>query len=118
MASNKKKNAEISTVTRDIALLNVNTGNVYESLSVISKRANVIQAELKEELDAKLKDFAPQTDSLEEVLENREQIEISRFYERMPKPVSIAYQEWIENQIFFDNAATGSTSESEKEQEG
>jgi len=117
MASNKKKNAEISTVTRDLALLNTHTGNVYESLSVISKRANVIQAELKEELDSKLKDFAPQTDSLEEVLENREQIEISRFYERMPKPVGIAYQEWVDSQIYFENPDTGSTSETSQDNE-
>jgi predicted nuclease with TOPRIM domain len=110
MANIKKSNAESTTVTRDVEKLNAHTHNMYESLTVISKRAAAIQSELKEELDSKLKEFATHADNLEEVSENREQIEISRFYERLPKPSLIAYQEWIDNQLYFSNPDTGSTS--------
>lgn len=101
--SYKKTSAEVTTVTRDIKRLEDHTGNIYESLSVISKRANQVQAKMKEELQHKLEEFASHTDNLEEVFENREQIEISRYYERMPKPSAIAYQEWLDNQIYFRN---------------
>lgn len=97
----KKTQAEISTIARDITKLNAHTGNIYESLSIIGKRANQVQAQLKEELQNKLEEFASYSDSLEEVFENREQIEISRLYEKLPKPVAIAYQEWLEEQIYF-----------------
>ena len=105
MSNFKKINAELSTITRDISKLNEKTGNIYESLTVIGRRSNQIQVLLKEEIREKL----------EEVLENREQIEISRFYERLPKPNAIAYQEWMDGQIYFRNETTGHGSvESEK----
>ena len=97
----KKTNAANTTITRNMADLEVSTGNLYESLVIISKRANQIGVEIKEELVAKLAEFATSTDNLEEIFENREQIEISRFYERLPKPVSIAVQELLENKIYF-----------------
>ncbi len=101
----KKTNAEQSTVTRDFAELDAPTGNIYESLAIISKRANQLSAELKEELTSKLAEFASSTDNLEEIFENREQIEISKFYERLPKPASIAVQEFMEDKIYFRNPA-------------
>ena len=73
------------------------TGNVYESLAIIAKRANQIHADLKQELHAKLEDFASHSDSLEEIHENREQIEISRFYERLPHPTIISTSEFLES---------------------
>ena len=82
------KNAATTTVTRDLLQFEKGTGNIYESLVVIAKRANHISSELKEELQNKLSEFTASTDNLEEVFENREQIEISKFYERQPKPTS------------------------------
>lgn len=103
MVDFKKSNAEVTTVTRDLRKLDVNTGNIYESVAIISKRANQISAELKEELTGKLNEFASHTDNLEEVFENREQIEISKFYERLPKPVNIAIQEYVEDKVYHRN---------------
>lgn len=103
MVDFKKSNAEVTTVTRDMRKLEVETGNIYESVAIISKRANQISAELKEELTGKLNEFASHTDNLEEVFENREQIEISKFYERLPKPVNIAIQEFQENKVYHRN---------------
>ncbi|MBN1251332.1 MAG: DNA-directed RNA polymerase subunit omega [Bacteroidales bacterium] len=97
----KKTNASLSTITRDKAELDKDTGNLYETLTVISKRANQISSDIKEELNKKLEEFASYTDNLEEVFENREQIEISKFYERLPKPSLIAIQEFIEDQIYY-----------------
>ncbi|MBE2247867.1 MAG: DNA-directed RNA polymerase subunit omega [Candidatus Competibacteraceae bacterium] len=97
----KKIQAETTTVTRDVTQLNAQTGNVYESLSILGKRANQVQGRLKEELQNKLEEFASHTDNLEEVFENREQIEISRHYEKLPKPAAIAYQEWLDEQVYF-----------------
>jgi DNA-directed RNA polymerase subunit K/omega len=111
MSNFKKMNAELSTITRDISKLNEKTGNLYESLTVIGRRANQIQVQLKEEIKEKLEEFVSVSDNLDEVLENREQIEISRYYERLPKPNAIAYQEWLEGQIFFRNETTGHGSE-------
>jgi BioD-like phosphotransacetylase family protein len=99
----KKTNAEPTTITRDVRKLDHETGNVYLSVAIISKRANQIGAEIKEELTQKLNEFASHTDNLEEVFENREQIEISKFYERLPKPSSIAYSEFLEDKIYFRN---------------
>jgi DNA-directed RNA polymerase subunit K/omega len=103
MVDFKKSNAEVTTVTRDLRKLDVETQNVYESVAIISKRANQISAELKEELTGKLNEFASHTDNLEEVFENREQIEISKFYERLPKPVNIAIQEFHEGRVYHRN---------------
>jgi DNA-directed RNA polymerase subunit K/omega len=103
MVDFKKSNAEVTTVTRDLRKLDGETGNIYESVAIISKRANQISAELKEELTGKLNEFASHTDNLEEVFENREQIEISKFYERLPKPVNIAIQEFHEDKVYHRN---------------
>jgi DNA-directed RNA polymerase subunit K/omega len=99
--SYKKIQAEVTTVTRDLNQLNEHTGNIYKSISILSKRANQIQIKMKEELQNKLEEFASHTDNLEEVFENREQIEISRHYEKLPKPTAIAYQEWLDGKIYF-----------------
>ena len=95
----KKTNAPLNTVTRDMIKLAEPTGNVYETVCIIAKRANQIAVEMKHELEKKLQEFASMSDTLEEVSENREQIEISRFYEKLPKPTPIATQEHIENRI-------------------
>ena len=101
----KKTNASATTVTRDVEKLNIDTGNTYESVVIISKRANQIAVEMKEELTKKLEEFASYTDNLEEIFENREQIEISRFYEKLPKPSLIALQEFVEDKIYYRNPA-------------
>ena len=95
----KKTNAPLNTVTHDLIELAEPTGNIYETVCIISKRANQIAAEMKRDLEKKLQEFASMSDTLEEVSENREQIEISRFYEKLPKPTLIATQEYIENKI-------------------
>jgi DNA-directed RNA polymerase subunit K/omega len=94
-----------TTVTRDLRELDIRTQNVYESIVVISKRANQISANMKEELHGKLAEFASSNDNLEEIFENREQIEISKHYERMPKPSLIAIDEFIHNKIYHRNPA-------------
>jgi DNA-directed RNA polymerase subunit K/omega len=99
--SYKNSNAERTTVTRDVDQLEKITGNIYESLVIISKRANQISTEMKEELSQKLQEFASHTDNLEEVFENREQIEISKHYEKLAKPVSIAIQEFLEGKTYY-----------------
>ena len=97
----KKTNAAKTTITRNLTELEVETENIYESLAIISRRANQIGVELKEELSRKLEEFASYTDNLEEIFENREQIEISKFYEKLPKPSLIALQEFLENKIYY-----------------
>ncbi|MFY7990577.1 MAG: DNA-directed RNA polymerase subunit omega [Fluviicola sp.] len=99
----KNTNAERSTVTRDTIELENGTSNIYESIVVMSKRANQISSSLKEELTSKLQEFASSTDNLEEIFENREQIEISRFYEKLPKPVAMAIEEMKSDQVYFRN---------------
>jgi DNA-directed RNA polymerase subunit K/omega len=94
-----------STVTRDLRELDVKTDNIYESLVIMSKRANQISNNIKEELHQKLSEFASANDNLEEVFENREQIEISKHYERLPKPTLIAVQEFLDNKIYYRNPA-------------
>jgi DNA-directed RNA polymerase subunit K/omega len=90
--------------TRDLNTLKSKTGNVYESITIISRRANQINISLKEELHNKLEEFATHTDSLEEVHENKEQIEISRAYERMPNPALLATQEFMEDKVYHRKA--------------
>jgi DNA-directed RNA polymerase subunit K/omega len=99
------KNAATTTVTRDMVAYEEGTGNLYESLVVMSKRANHISSEMKEELHNKLAEFMSSTDNLEEIFENREQIEISKFYEKLPKATLIALQEFLDNKIYFRNPA-------------
>ena len=98
----KKTNAPLNTVTRDMVSMAEQTGNVYETVCIIGKRANQIAQEMKKELDKKLQEFAS-TDNLEEVSENREQIEISRFYEKLPKPTLLATQEYVDHKLYFSN---------------
>ncbi|MHC2990100.1 DNA-directed RNA polymerase subunit omega [Pontibacter sp. HJ8] len=90
-----------SIVTRNMADFAKQTGNVYMSVSVISKRANQISVKLKEELNSKLAEFATTVDNLEEVFENREQIEISKYYERLPKPTNLAIEEFLEEKVYI-----------------
>ncbi len=92
-----------STVTRDLRDLDKTTDNIYESIVVMSKRANQISNNIKEELGQKLSEFTQSNDNLEEVFENREQIEISKHYEKMPKPSLIAVQEFLEGKIYYRN---------------
>ena len=99
----KKTNAPTNTVTRDIIALSNDTGNVYETLRIIGKRANQISVEMKNDLEKKLQEFASYNDNLEEVFENREQIEISRYYEKLPKPTLIATQESLEGKVYYKN---------------
>ncbi len=101
----KKTNAELSTVTRDIRQIDGPTDNIYESVAIIAKRSNQISIEIKEELQSKLQEFASHNDNLEEIFENREQIEISKFYEKLPKSTLIAVQEFLEGKIYYRNPA-------------
>jgi len=99
----RKSNAPSTTVTRNLEMMTRDTGNIYETVIIVSRRANQISVEMKQELNKKLEEFASYTDNLEEVFENREQIEISKFYERLPKPTLIALQELEEGKIFYRN---------------
>ncbi|MEQ1734345.1 MAG: DNA-directed RNA polymerase subunit omega [Bacteroidia bacterium] len=101
--SHNRTNAETSTITRDMKDFDQETGNVYESISIICKRANQISAELKEEINGKLADFVSTTDNLDEIFENREQIEISKYYEKMPKATLIAISEFQADEVYFKN---------------
>jgi DNA-directed RNA polymerase subunit K/omega len=87
--------------TKDLNAIKAKTGNMYESIAIIAKRANQINISLKEELHNKLEEFASHTDSLEEIHENKEQIEISRAYERMPNPSLLATQEFFDDKIYY-----------------
>jgi DNA-directed RNA polymerase subunit K/omega len=97
----KKSKAPVNTVTRNIMDLCDETGNLYESVAIIAKRANQISVQIKEDLSKKLAEFASYNDSLEEVFENREQIEISRYYEKLPKPTLLATQEFVEGKVYW-----------------
>lgn len=100
----KKSKAPSNTVTRNIMDLCEETGNIYESVAIIAKRANQISVQVKDDLSKKLAEFASYNDSLEEVFENREQIEISRYYEKLPKPSLLATQEFAEGQVYWRDA--------------
>lgn len=97
----KKTKAPTNTVTRNIMDLCDDTNNIYESVAIIAKRANQISLDIKQELNKKLQEFASYNDSLEEVFENREQIEISRYYEKLPKPSLLATQEFVDKKIYW-----------------
>lgn len=107
----KKSNAPVNTVTRNIMDLCQSTGNIYESVAIIGKRANQISTQIKEDLSQKLQEFASYNDSLDEVFENREQIEISRYYEKLPKPTLLATQEFIDGDIYFRDPVTEQATE-------
>jgi DNA-directed RNA polymerase subunit K/omega len=97
----KKTKAPLTTVTRDMNSLCESTGNIYETVKIIGKRANQISVMVREEIDQKLQEFTTVADNLEEVFENREQIEMSRSFEKLSKPTLIATQEFIENKLFY-----------------
>ena len=99
----KKTNAPTNTETRNLMDLCKDTNNVYESIAVIGKRSNQISANMKEELSKKLQEFGNSSDNLEEIFENDEQIQISRYYERLPKPTLIATQEFLEDKFYYRN---------------
>ena len=99
----KKTNAPVNTITYNKSVIEEPTGNVYEAITIIAKRANQINAEIKKELIEKLDEFATYNDSLEEVFENKEQIEVSKFYEKLPKSHAVAVQEWIDGKINHRN---------------
>ena len=97
----KKSKAPSTTITRDLVDLEKGTNNIYESIVIIAKRSDQIAIEIKKELDQKLEEFASFSDNLDETFENREQIEISKFYERLPKPTLMAIEEFKENKIYW-----------------
>ena len=99
----KNTSAPISTVTHNRNQFDEKTNNIYEAISIASKRAIQINSEIKKELLEKLEEFATYSDSLEEVFENKEQIEVSKFYEKLPKPHALAVQEWLEDKIYHRN---------------
>lgn len=97
----KNVEAELTTKTYNREEIQAPTGNIYEAIAIMGKRAEQIKSDLKTELLEKLDEFAANSDSLDEVFENREQIEVSRFYERLPKPTAIAVKEWLDDEIYF-----------------
>src|SRR5574343_496790 len=103
MANINYTNTPTSTVVRDLRKIAAPTQNIYESLAIVSKRANQISSQMKEELHSKLQKFSNDSDTLEEVFENREQIEISSYYERLPKPTLIAAEEFSTDKLYFRN---------------
>ena len=101
----RKSNAPANTITRDMMTLCEDTGNVYETVKIIAKRSNQISVEIKQDLEKKLQEFASFNDNLEEVFENREQIEISRYYEKLPKSTLISAQEYEDGNVYYKNPA-------------
>lgn len=99
----KKRQTPDNTITRDLIQMAEETGNVYETVRIIGKRANEISVELKHDLENKLHEFSSHNDSLEEIFENREQIEISRYFERLPKAALIATQEYLDHETYYRN---------------
>jgi DNA-directed RNA polymerase subunit K/omega len=99
----KRVNAPVNTETYDKNIIDKPTDNIYEAISIISRRAEQINTDIRKELVDKLEEFATYNDSLEEVFENKEQIEVSKFYEKLPKPHALAVQEWINGNIYFRN---------------
>ncbi|MCI5451535.1 DNA-directed RNA polymerase subunit omega [bacterium] len=108
----KKSTAPTNTINRNLMEMCDETGNIYETVVIIGKRANQISAEIKQELSKKLQEFASSSDNLDEVFENREQIEISRFYEKLPKPTLMATQEFIDGEVYFRNPSKENVSPS------
>jgi DNA-directed RNA polymerase subunit K/omega len=99
----KKTDAPVNTTTLNKNRVDAPTNNIYEAISIISKRATQINSEIKKELLEKLDEFATYNDSLDEIFENKEQIEVSKFYEKLPKPHALAVQEWLEDKIYYRN---------------
>jgi len=109
----RKSKAPSNTVTRDVQELWKDTGNIYESVAIIAKRANQISVEIKQDLSKKLAEFASYNDSLDEIFENREQIEISRYYEKLPKPTLLASQEFIDGDVYWRDPSKEAQNEEE-----
>jgi DNA-directed RNA polymerase subunit K/omega len=107
----KKTTAPTNTLTRNMNDFREGTDNVYETVAILGKRSNQIAVEIRDELKKKLEEFSTKQDNLEEVFENREQIEISRYYEKLPKPSLIATQEFIDGKIYYRNPADEATME-------
>ena len=107
----KKINAPLNTLTHDMNSLCAPVGNVYETVAIIAKRSNQIDAEIKKELDEKLQEYVQQGDHIEEVIENREQIEISRYYEKLPKATLLATEEFEQGKLFYRNPLKDRTAE-------
>ena len=103
----KKSKASPTTITRNLDELYAQTGNIYETIVIVSKRANQINVEMRQELSHKLEEFSSYTDNLEEVFENKEQIEISRYYEKLPKSTLIALQEFMDNEVYYRSPVSG-----------
>jgi|UniRef100_UPI00404AC4BC DNA-directed RNA polymerase subunit K/omega len=101
----KKTNAPVSTITYNRNEVDATTNNIYEAISVIARRSEQINTDIRRELVDKLEEFATYNDSLEEIFENKEQIEVSKFYEKLPKPHSLAVQEWLNDKIYYRNTA-------------
>jgi DNA-directed RNA polymerase subunit K/omega len=97
----KKTQAPVNTITYNRAAVEESTGNIYEAITIIAKRANQINTEIKKELIEKLDEFATNTDSLDEVFENKEQIEVSKYYEKLPKPQALAVEEWLNGEVSY-----------------
>ena len=97
----RNTNAANTTKTYDRKDIEKPTNNIYEAISIIAKRSNQINSEIKKELHDKLDEFATHNDNLDEIFENKEQIEVSRFYERLPKPYAIAIKEWLDNRVYY-----------------
>ena len=103
MTKYRESRASLTTKTYNKDDIELNTDNIYEALSIIAKRTNQINLDIKKELHEKLDEFATHNDSLEEIFENKEQIEVSKFYERLPKPHAIAIEEWLNDRIYHRN---------------
>ena len=101
----KKVKAPVSTETYDRNIIDKSTDNIYEAISIISKRSEQINSDIRTELIDKLEEFATYNDSLEEIFENKEQIEVSKFYEKLPKPHALAVQEWLDEKIYYRNSS-------------
>ena len=103
MTKYRKSKAPVTTITHSKDKIEEPTDNIYKAISLIAKRSNQVNLEIRKELHEKLDEFATNNDSLEEVFENKEQIEVSRFYERLPKSYAIAIEEWLEDKIYHRN---------------
>ena len=103
MTKYRESKASLTTKTYNKDHIELNTSNIYEALSIIAKRSNQVNLDIKKELHEKLDEFATHNDSLEEIFENKEQIEVSKFYERLPKPHAIAIEEWLNDRIYHRN---------------
>ena len=110
----KSTRAPLTTVTRNLDDIYAPTGNIYETIVILAKRANQLNVEMKQELNRKLEDFSSYTDNLEEVFENKEQIEISRYYEQLPKSSLVALQELMDNKIYYRSPVSGAESSIKK----